>query len=149
MSTITKVKVLEFCNQLVSERIKTLKLGLEKLAIAKASEGKSSMGDKYETSREMLRQEESKIEGQLAIYQDHLRTLNVISNQGDSESTSLGSLVQTNTGWFFIGPALGQLDLSPKVFCLSQESPMGRQLEGRQTGDSFELNGRKIEILKN
>lgn len=149
MPTITKVQVLEFCNLLVSERIKTLKLGLEKLAIAKVSEGKSSMGDKYETSREMLRQEESKIEDQLAIYQVHLRTLNVISNQSDSDSTTLGSLVQTNTGWFFIGPALGQLDLSPKVFCLSQESPMGRQLEGRQTGDSFELNGRRIEILKN
>jgi transcription elongation GreA/GreB family factor len=147
MTSITKEQVLDHCTALVKSRIEEIKGGLEKLAIAKATDGKSSMGDKYETSRELLAQEERKLGAQFGIFQKHGNTLTIIRQQADSKKISLGSLVQTTSGWFFLGPPLGQLNLSPKVFCLSLDSPMGAFLQGKSIGDSFELNGRTIEVL--
>ncbi len=147
MTPITKDQVLDHCSALVHRRVEEIKTDLEKLAIAKATDGKSSMGDKYETSRELLAQEERKLGAQFGIFQKHSNTLTIIRQQPNPIKISLGSLVETNSGWFFLGPPLGQLDLSPKVFCLSLDSPMGALLQGKSIGDSFELNGRKIQIL--
>ncbi|HEY1024236.1 MAG TPA: 3-oxoacyl-ACP synthase [Sphingobacteriaceae bacterium] len=140
MSSI-KENLYEQCLRHVRERIKTAEDAIRSAREASESDTKSSAGDKYETSREMLQQEISRNESQLQESRKLLSTLTLLNPHKQYESAAPGALVNTNRGNFFLAISAGRLDHNGKTyFALSGSSPIGLKLKGLKAGDRFTFN---------
>ena len=142
-----KSELLEIIHQKISEKIQKLE---QLIAETRASNNdtKSSMGDKYETSREMLQQEINHLQIQL---NEHLKSQQILKNINPNphKIVTLGSLVETEKGMFFIAISLGELSFSQeKIFVISAESPLAKAMNGKKTGESFVVNNLS-QIIKN
>ena len=142
-----KSELLEIIHQKISEKIQKLE---QLIAETRASNNdtKSSMGDKYETSREMLQQEINNLQIQL---NEHLKSQQILKNINPNphKVVSLGSWVETNKGKFFIAISLGEITFSQeKIFVISAESPLAKAMNGKKTGESFVVNNLS-QIIKN
>ena len=126
-----KSELLEIIHQKISEKIQKLE---QLIAETRASNNdtKSSMGDKYETSREMLQQEINNLQIQL---NEHLKSQKILININPNphKVVSLGSLVETEKGMFFIAISLGELSFNQeKIFVISAESPLAKAMNGKK-----------------
>ena len=111
------------------------------------NETKSSMGDKFETSREMVQQEINNLQIQLNENIQARNSLKTI-NTNEHQIIGLGSLVQTDKGLFYIAVSLGEIILNEKkIFAISTESPLAKMLVGKKKGDDISLNNTK-QIIK-
>ena len=142
-----KPELLEIIHQKISEKIQKLE---QLIAETRASNNdtKSSMGDKYETSREMLQQEINNLQIQL---NEHLKSQQILKNINPNphKIVTLGSLVETEKGKFFIAVSLGELSFNQeKIFVISAESPLAKAMNGKKTGESFVVNNLS-QIIKN
>ncbi|MCD1118391.1 GreA/GreB family elongation factor [Chryseobacterium turcicum] len=115
---------------------------------ASSNDTKSSMGDKYETGREMLQQEINNLQVQLnevLKQQDFLKT--ILSKQSDKAEK--GAIVKTEKGLFFISVSLGEISLeNQKIICISPESPLAKAMSGKQENDFFSLNNINQKIIE-
>lgn len=144
---MNKAELLELVKQKISEKIQKLE---QLIAETRASNNdtKSSMGDKYETSREMLQQEINNLQLQL---NEQLKSQQILKNiQPISHKTvNLGSLVETDKGKFFIAVSLGELSFNQeKIFIISAESPLAKAMNGKKEGDVFIVNN-LTQFIKN
>ena len=142
-----KPELLEIINQKISEKIQKLE---QLIAETRASNNdtKSSMGDKYETSREMLQQEINNLQIQL---NEHLKSQQILKNiqPNPHKTVTLGSLVETEKGMFFVAISLGEITFNQeKIFVISAESPLAKALSGKKTGESFVINNLQ-QTIKN
>ena len=142
-----KSELLEIIHQKISEKIQKLE---QLIAETRASNNdtKSSMGDKYETSREMLQQEINNLQIQL---NEHLKSQKILKNINPNphKIVTLGSLVETEKGMFFIAISLGEILFNQeKIFVISAESPLAKAMNGKKTGESFVVNNLS-QIIKN
>lgn len=114
---------------------------------ASNNDTKSSMGDKYETSREMMQQEITRIQNQLnevLIQQEQFAKIGVNTNN----VIGLGSYVETTMGNFCIAVSLGEIIYhSKKVFVLSPITPLAKLLIGKKVGDIYTLNSKEYKLL--
>ena len=109
-------------------------------------ETKSSAGDKFETSREMMNQEVSRIEERIAYLKRQLNSLNQISTN-TVEAITNGSLVLTNHGLFFFGIAFGKLSIEDNpLLGLSFNSPLGQLMKDKKTGEELTFMNRNYKI---
>lgn len=109
---------------------------------------KSSAGDKFETSREMLKQEAEKINGQLDVLLYQRQILTKLDAEATKDVIGHGTLVKTDKGIFYISISLGKLrDQDNIVYAISKESPMAIALIGKGGGDKVVVNSRSITIL--
>lgn len=113
---------------------------------ASNNDTKSSMGDKYETSREMMQQEITRIQNQLnevLIQQEQFLKIGV----KDSQTIINGSYIETSMGNFVIACSLGEIKFEEKkIFVLSNQTPLAQVLLGKCEGDKFEMNGKSFKI---
>ena len=142
-----KSELLEIIHQKISEKIQKLE---QLIAETRASNNdtKSSMGDKYETSREMLQQEINNLQIQL---NEHLKSQQILKNINPNphKIVTLGSLVETEKGMFFIAISLGELSFNQeKIFVISAESPLAKAMNGKKVGETFIVNN-LTQIIKN
>ena len=142
-----KSELLEIIHQKISEKIQKLE---QLIAETRASNNdtKSSMGDKYETSREMLQQEINNLQIQL---NEHFKSQKILKNINPNphKVVTLGSLVETEKGKFFIAVSLGELSFNQeKIFVISAESPLAKAMNGKKTGKSFVVNNLQ-QTIKN
>ena len=114
---------------------------------ASSNDTKSSMGDKYETGREMLQQEINNLQVQLnevLKQQDFLKTV----LPKPSDKAEKGAIVKTEKGLFFISVSLGEIKVeNEKIICISPESPLAKAMNGKQKGEAFSLNNMNQKIL--
>lgn len=116
---------------------------------ASSNDTKSSMGDKYETGREMLQQEINNLQVQLnevLKQQDFLKTI-VIK---PSDKAEKGAIVKTDKGLFFISVSLGEITFeNQKLICISPESPLAKAMNGKQKNEVLSINNinQKIENI--
>lgn len=114
---------------------------------ASNNDTKSSMGDKYETGREMLQQEINNLQVQLnevLKQQDFLKTILV----KPSDKAEKGAIVKTEKGLFFISVSLGEVTFeNQKIICISPESPLAKAMNGKQKGEVFSLNNMSQKII--
>lgn len=137
------------CLELLAQRETTLKAEISQLREGIANDSKSSMGDKYETSREMSQQEINRLEQQLMLISQQQFQLKSIALKGEMHQIALGSLVKTNIGHFFISIALGEIKIDKEnIFVISPASPIGKLMIGKQKGDTFQMNQKQVEILQ-
>lgn len=138
-----KTELYKRCLAFAEQRIETAQTALEQAAEASNDDTKSSAGDKFETTREMMQQEITRNKSLLLDAQENLKLLNQISDVNPSERVKNGSLVKTSQGSFYISISAGQLQLEGQtIFAISAVSPIGKLLLGKEKGDTFAFNGK-------
>ena len=148
---MNKTELIKLINQKLSEKIQTF----EKLIAetrASNNDTKSSMGDKYETGREMLQQEINNLQVQLnevLRQQDFLKTsFDKLRMTKKFDKAEKGAIVKTEKGLFFISVSLGEINFdNQKIICISPESPLAKAMNGKQKGEVFSLNNINQKIL--
>lgn len=144
---MNKPEILKLIHGKLQEKIEYLELLISETRTSN-NDTKSSMGDKYETTREMVQQEINNLQVQL---NENLRARNSLKtiNTNLHQKVGLGSLVETERGLFFIAVSLGEIILDKrKIFVISTESPLGKIVMGKKKGDQFSLNN-STQIIQN
>lgn len=144
-----KEELYKQCVTYVDERLKTIENTISSNQKALGSETKSSAGDKHETGRAMLQLEMEKAGQQLAAIQQMKVTLSKIDISKKSTLASLGALVETNFGTYFLSISSGQLAVAGiNYFAISVSSPIGKLLLGKKEGERLFWNRKEINIQK-
>lgn len=131
------------CLRFIEQRIQTATTALEQASEASNDDTKSSAGDKFETTREMMAQDISRNKGLLMDAQQNLQLLNSIKDIPVNDRVRNGNLAYTSQGTFYISVSAGQLHLDGEsIFAISAASPIGKLLIGKQKGDTFTFNGK-------
>ena len=143
-----KKKIYNTCLLNLQDKLNGLGEELRKMSDSSSGETKSSMGDKYETSREMMQQERNKIGSQIEIVNQELALLKQLNISGKHEVVMLGSLIETKEAYFFISVPMGQLSIKGQsVFVLSASAPLAKLMIDKRVGDRFEFNRQIHEIV--
>jgi len=143
-----KDQIHRFCMQVIGEKLAVYRQDLAELQFSANEETKSSMGDKYETSREMLQQEIDKISKQLS---ETIRMKQTLANvtPPKHDKIGMGSLVITDKGSFYITVSLGQLKMEEfQLVVISPAAPLARLMMGLSVGDHFEFNQKKYMVTE-
>jgi len=124
------------------------KVMIESIEAGVHDDTKSSAGDKFETSREMMKQEVDKVSSQLSVLIDQKKKMKTLSNSIEPSIINHGSIVGTDKGVFYISVSLGKINYQDeKIYAISEQSPMALALLGRSKGDVIEVNNRSLTIL--
>jgi ElaB/YqjD/DUF883 family membrane-anchored ribosome-binding protein len=111
------------------------------------SESKSSAGDKHETARAMVQielEQASKQLKEVELLINNFEKIKTISRT----SIGLGSLIETNLGWFYLSIPLGKVQVDQKeVFCLGQTAPISNLLLQQKVGDVFSFGAKSFQVL--
>lgn len=112
------------------------------------TETKSSMGDKYETTREMIAQEIRNLGRQLTEVENQAQSLAKLGGH-PSAAPELGALVQTAAALFYISAPVGELRVEDKkVITVSPDAPLVKAMQGKRSGDTFTLNSMSHTIVE-
>jgi len=148
MQEIKKV-LYEKCIGYADERISSIEDALQASHEASVNDTKSSAGDKYETTREMMQQEISRNAQQLMEAKKLRMALDKFTSETASDIIKQGSFVVTSEGDFYISISAGQLMAAGRsVYAISAHSPIGRLMLGCKAGDSIEMNKKVFSILE-
>lgn len=146
-NSILKIQLHQQCSTIIEQRITDLKSILQEAQDAANNETKSSAGDKHETGRAMAQLETEKLTGQLAEVLKTQETIQKINPNSIHNSITLGSLVNTNNGTFYIAIGLGKVTINnTSYFVISSVSPIGQLLMGLKANDTFSFNGKNYVI---
>lgn len=127
-------------------RLKEILAAMDLANDSLVNDTKSSMGDKYETSREMAQQELTRLQQQLKQVENDLTILQLLPAES-TNIVALGSLVVTNQFNYLISISIGQVKFEDEVLMvISKESPIGKLLLGKSRGDKIVFNGNEIII---
>jgi uncharacterized protein (UPF0128 family) len=142
-----KSSLYQLCLNFIKERIETAEFALKQAREASNDDTKSSAGDKYETSREMMQQDIDRNKRLLIDAEENQHVLSSLKDTPHSDAARNGSLVITDQGSFYLSISAGQLHIGKDVyFAISAVSPIGKLLLGKVKGDKFDFNGRKYSI---
>ncbi len=147
MIDINKAAIIESCLLKTANRIQEIQAAIDGANDAIVNDTKSSMGDKYETSREMAQQELSRLQQQL---NQALQDQEILTNLPDQASTvvGLGSLVITNQFNYLLASSIGPVKEGEyTVMVVSKQSPIGALLFGKGISDEITFQGKSIKIL--
>lgn len=144
----TKKEVLIACTNLLDERTTRLNEAMAASREAANSETKSSAGDKYETTRELMQAEMERLSHQLAEVSKLREALYQAEMAVPTDVISIGSTVKTNRGTYFLAAGLGKIAVGAEdVFVISAASPIGQLLVGKTVGEEIVFNGVSQRIL--
>ena len=105
-----------------------------------SQETKSSAGDKYETSREMMQQSRDRVSSRIHHLQLQNSTLLAMKNAEKSTEIGFGSLVESDKGHFLFGVALGKIQfMENSIMVLSLNSPLGKVFVHHKVGDELQF----------
>lgn len=143
-----KKTLLEICNIKTKERFNTVQQLISGIVVSLNEATKSSAGDKHETTRAMLQIEREQAGSQLAEIETVQQLLKKIEHTVTSKHIHLGSLVTTTQESFYMSISVGAVEVANKrYYCIGLQTPIGKQLLGKQVGDFFLFNSKKYTIL--
>jgi transcription elongation GreA/GreB family factor len=129
------------CLKITEEKLLHLREALESARAALESEGKSSMGDKYETGRAMAQLEMEKHQASAQVLKQQWHTLQA------PEGEVPGLLIDTSSGIYYLLVGIGPLKIGDTtVFAVSPQSPIGQLLVGKTPGEPFVFRDKKYTI---
>lgn len=147
MDITIKERLHEACLHKVEQRISDAKASMEAVQEAANEETKSSAGDKYETGRAMMQQEQDKAASQLMEALKLKKVLDQLNAGKEYQQVQAGSLIFTDQGNFYISASIGQLSLEGVTYMvISPVSPLAQQMAGLQAGEELNFNGRKFKV---
>lgn len=134
--------------ELLQTKVKLISDQMAHLKEAVSEDTKSSAGDKYETGREMVRQEMDKAEKMLADYRQQLEVLQSLSPEDVYDKVQRGSVVRTSRMTFYLAVSFGKMEFEEQqeVFVMSVLAPLAQQLLGKRSGDQVTFNGVAYDI---
>lgn len=142
-----KKALLENCIEYVKERINTAELALADNRAGLEDDSKSSAGDKYETSREIVQQEVIRNELLLTEARTMEVILSKININQNFSTIQNGSLAITNHGRFFFAIAIGKVEVNNNdYFIISIGSPLGQTFRDKTAGEKVIFNGKTYQI---
>lgn len=142
-----KQKVIQRSYQLILYKLNEFEVTERSAQESAANDTKSSMGDKHETSREILQQEREMNGRRMAESIRQKEEIERILPNHEFTQIQSGTLTETSLGWFFFSTALGFVHVdNVKVAVISMVSPIGQSLKGRKAGDSIMFQGKPILI---
>lgn len=128
--------------QELDELIKNRPMIAEKIATARAF-GDLSENEEYSSARNEQKMAESRI---LEI-QDILKSAKVIRG-GKKDKADLGATISLEMNGRKVEYTLvGPTEANPLEGKISNESPIGKALLGKKTGEEFEFNGKNVKII--
>jgi len=145
-NTSLKERLFLHCEDLIAEKVQSLKVALSQITESANNETKSSVGDKHETARAMMQLEQEKLSRQI---NDALQVQTELSSLPKNTSTSVtkGSLISTNRGQIYIAVALGKIEFEKNtVIIISDKSPLALKFMGLKQGASLDFNGVNYQI---
>jgi len=143
-----KAALYDACLRFIEGRIETAETALAQAQEASNDDTKSSAGDKFETTREMMQQDIFRNKRLLADAQQNLGLLESLADVPVSELVKNGSLVETNQGLFYLSISAGQLSVSDTTaFAISAASPVGQLMLGKRVGEEFTFNQKTYTVL--
>ncbi len=127
----------------LEELIKNRPVISEKIAVAR-SFGDLSENEEYSSARN----EQKVAEGRILEIQEILKNAKIIRG-GKKSKVDLGAQVSLSMGgrkmeYTLVGPT----EANPLEGKISNESPIGKALLGHKAGESFDFNGKKVEVLE-
>lgn len=137
-----KQQVWEACQAHLLGQQEALLAEQQALQEAANSETKSSAGDKYETGRAMAQGEIEKLAARLLSLKAELALL---ESQKTSQNSRIspGALAQIAGVWYYIGPALGIIQVQgQKVAFLSRQAPLAQAIWGKAEGETAPFQGK-------
>jgi transcription elongation GreA/GreB family factor len=144
-----KQQLHNLCLAYIQNRLDTAQLALEMANSSANEDTKSSAGDKYETTREMIQQEIDKHSAAISEAVKQKQLLQLINPERKTEKIQPGSLVKTDKNTFYISISAGALTLDgAKYMAVAAFSPIGQQMIDKQAGDSFVFNTVKHQIIE-
>ncbi|WP_423147975.1 3-oxoacyl-ACP synthase [Rubrolithibacter danxiaensis] len=142
-----KEKLYRHCLKYIEDRISTAENAIISAQEASKDDTKSSAGDKYETTREMMQQEISRNQVQLLEAKKLHHALLQISPENTSKTIQAGSLIYTSNGNFYFAISAGQVRIENELFfAIAPTSPIGFKFKGRTAGNVVAFNGREFLI---
>jgi len=146
MSTL-KSNLYQLCLTFIQKRIENITYSMEQARQASNDDTKSSAGDKYETTREMMQQEMDRNSKLLYEAGQQKIALQQVENVESAKLVKNGSLVFTSEGNFYISISAGELNVDgQKFFAVSQASPIGKLLIGKAINEGFKFNGKEYLV---
>ncbi len=143
----TKVQLHVLCEAYVNERLHRTQSAMTDAQAAANNESKSSAGDKYETGRAMMHLEKEKLSTQLAEILKLKKVVDQLKPDILFEKVALGSLVETDQGFFYLSIGAGKLHFMGKdYFAIAPTAPIGQRLIGLTIGEKTTFNGRTFVV---
>jgi transcription elongation GreA/GreB family factor len=131
----------------INNKIKALEQDIQSLDESQNNETKSSAGDKYETGRAMIQQEQDKNQSQLSNALALKHTLEKLNLTKEYNKVEPGAIVLTNQGDYFLSIGSGKIDLNGALYyAISQGSPIGQLLLNKKAGDTINYMNKPFEI---
>ncbi len=144
-----KALVLQKAKSQIQERLNNLRTSIQAAQQSANEEGKSSMGDKYETARAMAHLNTEMLGTQLRESEKIIQALERLQDS-HSEQLSHGCLAHFTNGWFWIAPGGGKLSVeNHDIFWISTHAPWAKHFSGMKVGEVREFNRQswKLEAL--
>lgn len=139
-----KAKVYQSALTLLNEKNRLLKEERNTMLEGILEETKSSAGDKFETSREMMTQDLMTLEIQIKqskVDLDEIQRLQAIKET--APTVQEGSMVKLGSDWFMLAVSIGQINVDDKkVYLLSKNSPLGQLILGKKKNDQVNFRGK-------
>jgi len=136
-----------YCNDFVKDRTFRLQKAIKDLEADLGNETKSSAGDKYETSREMINAEINKLQNQLQEFKKLNEVLNIVSSRKPSLKIQLGSVVKTSQANYYLAIPVGKINFQGETyFAIGINSPIGQLLMGKQMGDKLVFQQKEFVV---
>jgi transcription elongation GreA/GreB family factor len=135
--------------KVIDEKAAIVKNEIQLAIETRDNETKSNVGDKYETTREMMQLEIEKNALQLNKYELQKNELLKIDMYKTPEKVELGSLVFTKENTYFISIGLGKIEIEDEaIYCISLISPIGKALQNKKAGEKIDFQGKEILVTK-
>lgn len=137
----------QYCMDYVAQRKSRIQSEIANAQASANEETKSSAGDKYETGRAMAQLEIERNLQQLGEAEKLHQILKGINPDGTTAVVIPGALVTTTNGVFYMAISLGLITVDHKQYMIvSADSPIGKLLMGKKTGDAFMWNKQQLII---
>lgn len=141
-------QLFQLCLTDIDERIAVLRASIAEARDAQQSDTKSSAGDKFETTREMMTQQIETLSKQLSEVETQRHQLLSLVNVTPAVQIQAGSVVYTDAANFYISVSVGAKQWNNEVFvCLSPSSPLGKLLLGKTINSAISFNQKKYRII--
>lgn len=132
---------------ILNERVETSLAAMNEAQSSANEEGKSSAGDKYETSRAMAQIDRDIHARQLESARKELTLVQNADVSVFHNRIGFGSYVEASNGKYFFLAGIGAVSFENQfIFFLSISSPVGKSFSGKATGEKVVFNGNEIII---
>ncbi len=143
-----KLSVHNACLNQINLRLQELEASISEAEEAMKGEIKSSMGDKYETSREII---QSEINKRLEVKSNLMEIKNNLSEIDPSDKLKTiqkGSLIATDKMIFYIAGSVGKVEVDGKsVMVISERAPIFETLKLFNTQSKVQFHTQEFQLL--